>query len=170
MSIGLYVDPFLNAYRERSRVVPKMPSAFAQWLKENRERRGLSKKALAEKIGANSHVHVTDLENDKANPSRQKVLDIAAAMELGREATNRGLLAAGFAPIIEEGEIIRIIDTDDAEMIDAYEGLPESLQESNRENILRQAAAMRQRTRSTRDVFGEERSDEGINPPRTDTQ
>ena len=80
--------------------------------------------ALAQKAGLKSHVHISMLEADKANPSRLMVHKLAHALEMNEAATNEGLLAAGFAP--ESGEsqtpLRYVSDPDALAIVEAYEG------------------------------------------------
>ncbi len=102
-----------------------MPSVFAQWLRLQREARGLSMNALAQKAGIKSHVHISMLEAGKANPSRPMVRRLARALELNEIATGEGLVAAGFVPGDDSqppSAIRYVTDPDALAIVEAYEG------------------------------------------------
>ncbi|MGE0717015.1 MAG: helix-turn-helix domain-containing protein, partial [Alphaproteobacteria bacterium] len=72
-------------------------SRFASRLRWWRARRGLSQLALALAAGV-SQRHVSFLEVDRAAPSREMVLRLAAALDLPLRQQNALLTDAGFAP------------------------------------------------------------------------
>lgn len=76
-------------------------SEFSARLRWWRERRGVSQLALAHSADV-SQRHVSFLELGRAQPSREMVLRLSAALALPLRAENELLLAAGFAPIWQE--------------------------------------------------------------------
>ena len=69
-----------------------------------RKRRGLSQLDLALAASC-SQRHVSFLELGRAQPSREMVLRLAAALEVPFRASNELLLAAGFAPVWTESTL-----------------------------------------------------------------
>jgi transcriptional regulator with XRE-family HTH domain len=79
------------------------PPSFASRLVWWRKRRGLSQLQLA--LAADcSQRHISFLELDRARPSREMVLRLAAALDVPLRHSNELLLAAGFAPVWTETE------------------------------------------------------------------
>ena len=74
-----------------------MPTSFGSRLRLWRVRRGLSQLDLAGAAGS-SQRHVSFLESGRAQPSREMVLRLAAALDVPLRQQNALLLAAGFAP------------------------------------------------------------------------
>ena len=127
-----------------------MADAFARWLKGQRQARGLSMNALARKAGLRSHVHVSMLESDRANPSRAMVLKLAGALGLGAAATDEGLAAAGFAPQgAPTGALRYVTDPDAALIVEAYEGGTQ-----NEREVLRELAARLREHQRARGIGG----------------
>ncbi len=161
---------------------------FADWLTEFRKHAGLTMQVLAD-MAETSHPHISDIEKRRriASPELTERLasSIGEALQVDdvRTFVNEAKLARGLMAELEEDEIVRVIngrprvvkevdktlryitDPEDAEMFDAYEGLPEAIQESYRENILRVAREMRRETKS-KDEIGTIRADEEENPTR----
>lgn len=74
-------------------------SAFASLLRTYRVAAGLSQNALARAVGVNP-AYVNRLESGERRPSqRHYVLDLAKAIGLDDEATNRMLEAGGHLPV-----------------------------------------------------------------------
>ena len=80
-----------------------MPTSFGSRLRWWRVRRGLSQLDLAGAAGT-SQRHVSFLESGRAQPSREMVLRLAAALDVPLRQQNALLLAAGFAPAWRESE------------------------------------------------------------------
>jgi transcriptional regulator with XRE-family HTH domain len=80
------------------------PPSFASRLVWWRKRRGFSQLQLA--IAADcSQRHVSFLELDRTQPSREMVLRLAAALEVPLRRSNELLLAAGYAPVWTETKL-----------------------------------------------------------------
>jgi transcriptional regulator with XRE-family HTH domain len=76
----------------------KQQTKFSETLKEFRVRKGLSQNALAQKAGIDPS-YVNRLETGaREAPTREKVLDIARALELTSTGTNELLLSADYRP------------------------------------------------------------------------
>ena len=143
---------------------PMPPTAFGTLLRQLRESRGLTLEVLADKAGF-SHVAIGDWERGKRNPKRPNVEAVASALEVPADDL---LAAAGFIQTHGGVKPLRyIVDPADAEMYDAYDNLPEPVQDSFRENILRVARELRRDTRSAGEIGI--RSDEEDNPSGTDS-
>jgi transcriptional regulator with XRE-family HTH domain len=74
-----------------------MPTSIGSRLRWWRTRRGLSQLDLAGAAGTTQR-HVSFLESGRAQPSREMVLRLAAALDVPLRQQNALLLAAGFAP------------------------------------------------------------------------
>ncbi|MBI3969341.1 MAG: helix-turn-helix domain-containing protein [Chloroflexi bacterium] len=71
---------------------------FAEELRARREDAGLSQNQLAKRVGLNSG-YVSRLEaGARESPSREAVLALASALELGEPERDRLLAAAGYLP------------------------------------------------------------------------
>jgi transcriptional regulator with XRE-family HTH domain len=81
-----------------------MPTGFGSHLRWWRARRGLSQLDLASAAGT-SQRHVSFLESGRAQPSREMVLRLAAALGVPLRQQNALLLAAGFAPAWRESDL-----------------------------------------------------------------
>jgi transcriptional regulator with XRE-family HTH domain len=81
-----------------------MPHSFGSLLRWWRKRRGLSQLDLAGVAGT-SQRHVSFLESGRAQPSREMVLCLAAALDVPLRQQNALLLAAGFAPVWRESTL-----------------------------------------------------------------
>jgi transcriptional regulator with XRE-family HTH domain len=81
-----------------------MPTSFGSRLRWWRMRRGLSQLDLAGAAGT-SQRHVSFLESGRAQPSREMVLRLAAALDVPLRQQNVLLLAAGFAPAWRESDL-----------------------------------------------------------------
>ena len=82
-----------------------MLSSFGHLLKEFRLYRGMTQKTLAQAINVNGS-YIARLEMDDRRPSRRVVLDVAQAMELSPEDTDRLLASAQHLP---EGDLDRLL-------------------------------------------------------------
>jgi transcriptional regulator with XRE-family HTH domain len=78
-----------------------------------RERRGLSQLALATEAEV-SQRHLSFIESGRSAPSRGKVLDLAAALDMPLRDRNALLLSAGYAPVFSE----RTWDASGMEVVD----------------------------------------------------
>jgi transcriptional regulator with XRE-family HTH domain len=81
-----------------------MPTYFGPRLRWWRTHRGLSQLDLAGAAGT-SQRHVSFLESGRAQPSREMVLRLAAALDVPLRQQNALLLAAGFAPAWRESAL-----------------------------------------------------------------
>jgi transcriptional regulator with XRE-family HTH domain len=81
-----------------------MLTSFGSRLRWWRARRGLSQLDLAGMAGT-SQRHVSFLESGRAQPSREMVLRLAAALDVPLRQQNALLLAAGFAPAWRESDL-----------------------------------------------------------------
>ncbi len=83
---------------------------FARLLRQHRHRLGVSQEILAGRAGVSAR-HLSFLENGKAQPSREVVLEIANALDVPHREMGVFLEAAGYvAPYPEEGELERLHD------------------------------------------------------------
>jgi len=80
---------------------PAFPSRLVWW----RRRRGLSQLQLAMAAGC-SQRHVSFLELGRAKPSREMVLRLSAALNVPLRHWNELLLAAGYAPVWAETDLV----------------------------------------------------------------
>ena len=97
-----------------------MTNDFAEWLKQNREQRGITQLLLGDKADT-TPATVQRLEAGLRNPSRKMVIRLAEALEADSDTA---LLAAGFVPdqSVRETPLRYITDPDVADMVEAYEG------------------------------------------------
>jgi transcriptional regulator with XRE-family HTH domain len=73
-------------------------STLGHLLRRYRQRGGLSVNALARAVGIDGS-YISRLENEQREPPRRPIVDsLARALGLGREDTNRLLVAAGYVP------------------------------------------------------------------------
>jgi transcriptional regulator with XRE-family HTH domain len=97
-----------------ARGLPVAETAFGDWLKATREAKGWTTQVLADKAGL-TQPYVTMLEQGTRNPRRDKVEQLAAAMEVDPAP---GLLAAGFSStpsqevVLQSGKIVRLYRPD----------------------------------------------------------
>jgi transcriptional regulator with XRE-family HTH domain len=82
----------------------KMPTGFGARVRWWRACRGLSQLDLAGAAGT-SQRHVSFLESGRAQPSREMVLRLAAALDVPLRQQNALLLAAGYAPAWRESDL-----------------------------------------------------------------
>jgi transcriptional regulator with XRE-family HTH domain len=76
-----------------------------QLVRHWRQTRGLSQLALAERAEVSTR-HLSFVETGKSAPSREMVLVLASALDVPLRERNRWLLAAGFAPVYRERELV----------------------------------------------------------------
>jgi transcriptional regulator with XRE-family HTH domain len=124
-------------------VGPSLSSLGAQ-LRWWRRHRGLSQFEAAERAGVSAR-HLSFLENDRANPSRDVLGRLAAALELPLRAENALLAAAGLAPRhretpLSDGELARA-EAALATIVDNHEPYPAIVMD-RLWNIVRANAAM----------------------------
>jgi transcriptional regulator with XRE-family HTH domain len=81
-----------------------MPTSFGARVRWWRARRGLSQLDLAGAAGT-SQRHVSFLESERAQPSREMVLRLAATLDVPLRQQNALLLAAGYAPAWRESDL-----------------------------------------------------------------
>ncbi|MCL5037212.1 MAG: helix-turn-helix domain-containing protein [Chloroflexi bacterium] len=80
---------------------------WAKFVKRNREKVGLSRRKLAQKASIDPS-YITLIENDGYIPSRNKVVNLAEALEINND---RALLEAGYLPDkIDAGDMWEIIN------------------------------------------------------------
>lgn len=79
-------------------------NSFAAKLRWWRAQRGLSQLALAHRAGI-SQRHLSFLELGRANPSRDMVAQLAAALDVPLRQHNALLVAAGYAPVWRETDL-----------------------------------------------------------------
>ena len=77
---------------------PQAATLLRQW----RERRGKSQLELSLDAGV-SQRHISFIEIGRSQPSRQMLIDIAAALDMPLRDRNTLLLAGGYAPIYADG-------------------------------------------------------------------
>src|ERR1700754_3857840 len=87
-----------------SAALSPQPDMFGPMLRTWRRRRGASQLALALQSG-DSQRHVSFLESGRAKPSREMVVQLAAALDVPLRQRNAMLLAAGFAPVYRESNL-----------------------------------------------------------------
>jgi len=83
---------------------PAQPTAFGRLLRDWRLKRGTSQLDLA-LAGDVSQRHVSFLESGRARPSREMVVQLAAALDVPLRHQNELLMAAGFAPVYRESDL-----------------------------------------------------------------
>jgi transcriptional regulator with XRE-family HTH domain len=83
-----------------------MLSSFGHMLKDMRLGRRLTQKELASSVNVNGS-YIARLERDERRPSRKVVMNLARAMQLTPEETDRLLASAQHLP---EGDLARIIE------------------------------------------------------------
>jgi transcriptional regulator with XRE-family HTH domain len=83
------------------KIPPEPKSGVGDLLKLWRERRGKSQLDLAIDAGV-SQRHLSFIESGRSTPSRQKLLGLAAALDMPYRDRNALLLAGGYAPIYAE--------------------------------------------------------------------
>ena len=83
-----------------------MLSSFGHLLKEFRLYRGMTQKSLAQAINVNGS-YIARLERDERRPSRRVVTNMARAMQLSADDTDRLLASAQHLP---EGDLTRLIE------------------------------------------------------------
>jgi transcriptional regulator with XRE-family HTH domain len=86
---------------------PRLPgpeAGFGALLRDWRHRRGVSQLETSLRSGV-SQRHVSFLETGRAKPSREMVVQLAAALDVPLRQQNALLLAAGFAPIYRESDL-----------------------------------------------------------------
>ena len=81
---------------------PKSERGLGDLLRFWREIRGKSQLDLAIDIGA-SQRHISFIESGRSIPSRQKLIEIAEGLDVPLRDRNGLLLAAGYAPVYEDG-------------------------------------------------------------------
>jgi transcriptional regulator with XRE-family HTH domain len=79
-------------------------SPFGARLREWRRRRGLSQLGLAVRVGSTAR-HVSFLETGRSRPSRQMVLRLGEALDVGLRESNRLLHAAGLPAAFPQADI-----------------------------------------------------------------
>lgn len=79
-------------------------TSFGRLLKEWRNRRGLSQLDLALAVRTTQR-HLSFIESGRAAPSREMILRISGTVDMPLRQQNALLLAAGFAPIWDEGNL-----------------------------------------------------------------
>src|SRR5712691_2232567 len=73
-------------------------SPFSILMQQAREAAGLSRAALAQRVGLDvSHIH--RMESGDRRPSRESTLALAEALGMTGDTVNTWLLAAGYAPM-----------------------------------------------------------------------
>jgi transcriptional regulator with XRE-family HTH domain len=86
---------------------PRLPgpeAGFGALLRDWRHRRGISQLETSLRSGV-SQRHVSFLETGRAKPSREMVVQLAAALDVPLRQQNALLLAAGFAPVYRESDL-----------------------------------------------------------------
>jgi UTP--glucose-1-phosphate uridylyltransferase len=79
-------------------MMTKEQNDFGQLLQQLRKRKGLSRSALAERVGLDAS-HIYRIETGDRQPSRESALALAEALETDEEPANKLLIAAGYAPV-----------------------------------------------------------------------
>ena len=118
--------------------------SFGPWLKQAREKRGLTALALAERAGY-SHVTIHNIEHEKKGVKRETVEALANALATDTmtdndrlRLRNEALLAAGFAP--ETPEILNEpFDEDTLEVAHFYHGIADPRMKAWVKNMMRTA-------------------------------
>lgn len=86
------------------RPIRREGAAFGELLRQWRRRRGASQLELSLSSGV-SQRHVSFLESGRARPSREMVVQLAAALDVPLRQQNALLLAAGYAPVYRESDL-----------------------------------------------------------------
>lgn len=100
---------------------PIQQTSFGQMLRAWRRRRRLTQLGLSVAADVSTR-HLSFLENDKATPSRQMVLDLSEHLDVPLRERNHLLTAAGFAPLYPQRPL------DDPEMSAVKTALDQVLQ------------------------------------------
>lgn len=79
-------------------------NSFGQFLRQWRDRRGLSQLDLAVMSNV-SQRHISFLESGRAKPSRAMILELATVLDIPLREQNVMLTAAGFAPVYSESDL-----------------------------------------------------------------
>ena len=120
---------------------------FGQWIKSERERRGLTQRALAARAEVSAGM-VGRLETGSVGYSQAMVIQIAEALA-GPDATDddiESLRREALAASVGLGQEIVRHPTDDAEFWDAYEGAPQEDRELAKQLLMRARDRERART------------------------
>jgi UTP--glucose-1-phosphate uridylyltransferase len=74
------------------------PNPFGQLLRQAREAAGLSREALAQRVGLDAS-YIYRIESGNRSPSREATLTLAEALRVADAELNEWLMAAGYAPM-----------------------------------------------------------------------
>lgn len=85
-------------------IIIKTHGEFGGYLRQEREKNGLSREKLAARVGLDVS-HVFRLETGGRRPSRDTVLALADALKVNDETVSRLLLTAGYAPVPALGAV-----------------------------------------------------------------
>lgn len=119
---------YRQAFSPSEGALPLLKKPFGGWLKEMRERKGLSIRGLALKAGI-SHPSVVNIESGKIGATRDMVRKLADALEVSRSEAVQAWLEDDTQ---EGGAITYITDPDTAEVVETYEELSDKGRESAR--------------------------------------
>ncbi|MEV0171873.1 helix-turn-helix transcriptional regulator [Streptomyces sp. NPDC050803] len=100
---------------------------FGELLRDHRHRRRLSQLDLAVRANTTQR-HVSFVESGRSAPGRDLVVRLAASLELPAREQNGLLLAAGFAPLVPEGDpdgpAVRAVHQALQELLDGHHPYP----------------------------------------------
>lgn len=102
-------------------LIEQSMSFFGEWLTETRERRGLSQRALAQKVNL-SPAAISKMEAGLIGADRKTVVELADAMEVTRADAIRAWLHDDLSPG-EQDTITYVRDPDAAYIVESYSGL-----------------------------------------------
>lgn len=139
-------------------VIPVAQERFGDWLRRTRESRGLSVRGLAEKAGI-THPTISQIENHKTGATRDMVRKLAEGLGVPPSDVVRAWLEDENQ---EGGAITYITDRETAIVAEAYEGLPTSIKNYVKGQVLSAAALARELDKE--ETIGGVRSDEDENP------
>lgn len=92
---------------------------FGEWLREQRESRGLSVRGLAAKAGI-THSMISQIENAKTGATRDMVRQLADGLEVDRSDAVRAWLEDEGQ---EGGAIVYVTEPDEVRVVESYSGI-----------------------------------------------
>jgi transcriptional regulator with XRE-family HTH domain len=83
---------YTHPQRRSDKLTHKLRVEAGQWLRELREKRGLSQRELAQKVGAEYYTFISQLENGRGRIPPDRYLDWASALGVDKREFVRGLM------------------------------------------------------------------------------
>jgi transcriptional regulator with XRE-family HTH domain len=84
---------YKNPKRRVAKATQRLRHQGGQWLRELREKRGLSQRELAQKIGADYYTYVSQIENGRGRIPAERYLDWADALGVEPQSFVRQLMS-----------------------------------------------------------------------------